>query len=78
MIGEIAFSRRFGFIEAGRDDGILKNIETAFAASTGWVAHIPWIIHLDNFFAPLTGNRLGTKTSFGDSARIRGSRGRES
>lgn len=57
VIGEVAFSRRFGFLEAGKDDGTLGRIELALQ-SLASVGQTPWVFWLDHYLAPLIGHRL--------------------
>ncbi len=40
VIGEVSFSKRFGFMEAGKDDGTFKQIEGALK-SAAWVGQVP-------------------------------------
>lgn len=58
VIGEVSFSRRFGFLEAGKDDGTLTKIETALG-SLAWVGQMPWVFWLDHYLAPFIGHHLG-------------------
>lgn len=58
MIGEVSFSKRFGYLEAGRDDGTLGRIETALQ-SLAWVGQMPWVFWLDHYLAPFIGHHLG-------------------
>lgn len=58
IIGEVSFSRRFGFLEAGKDDGTLSKIETALG-SLAWVGQMPWVFWLDHYLAPFIGHHLG-------------------
>ncbi|KAF4550322.1 Cytochrome P450-like protein 22 [Elsinoe fawcettii] len=64
VIGEVSFSRRFGFLEAGEDDGTLIKIELALK-SLASVGQMPWLFWLDSFLKPLLGSRLNLKLRHG-------------
>ena len=57
IIGEITFSRPFGFMDAQQDDGIFGRIQTSVASGM-WLAHVPWFWWLHNFLMPIIGNHL--------------------
>jgi len=64
VVGGLTFSKRFGFLEAGKDDGSFQNIEGAlFSAS--WVGQMPWIYRLNDFLTPVLGNQLGIAARHG-------------
>jgi hypothetical protein len=58
VIGEVSFSKRFGYLEAGEDDGTLGRIDTALQ-SLSWVGQVPWLFWLDHYLAPFIGHHLG-------------------
>ncbi|MCJ1246503.1 hypothetical protein MMC30_003711 [Trapelia coarctata] len=58
VIGEITFSKRFGFMDAGKDDGSIVQIESALH-SAAWIGQVPWLYWLHDSLIPLLGNRLG-------------------
>ncbi|KAI9751283.1 MAG: hypothetical protein M4579_006136 [Chaenotheca gracillima] len=58
VIGEVTFSKRFGFMDAGDDGGIFERIENTLR-SGAWVGQVPWLWRLDHFLTPLTGSFLG-------------------
>lgn len=58
VIGEITFSKRFGFLDVGDDDGAFKQIETALS-SAAWIGQIPWLYWLHDALMPWIGNHLG-------------------
>ena len=60
----MTFSKRFGFLEAGADDGSFRNIEGALR-SAAWVGQMPWIYWLNDYLAPVFGNRLGIAARHG-------------
>jgi cytochrome P450 len=53
----MTFSRPFGFLDAQQDDGIFTKINASVRSGT-WLAHVPWILHMHNFFMPVIGNWL--------------------
>ncbi|KAL4863672.1 hypothetical protein BDV12DRAFT_206324 [Aspergillus spectabilis] len=57
VIGEVAFSRRFGFVDAGKDDGTLGRIELALK-SLASVGQMPWVFWVDYYLAPIIGPKL--------------------
>ncbi|KAF2088868.1 cytochrome P450 [Saccharata proteae CBS 121410] len=58
IIGEITFSKRFGFMDVGADDGSFAGIEGALR-SAAWIGQVPWLYWLHDYLSPLIGNRLG-------------------
>jgi cytochrome P450 len=60
----LTFSKRFGFLEAGADDGSFSKIEGALR-SAAWVGQMPWIYWLNDYLAPVMGNRLGIAARHG-------------
>ncbi|AEO69867.1 uncharacterized protein THITE_2120621 [Thermothielavioides terrestris NRRL 8126] len=57
VIGEITFSKPFGFMDAGTDDGSFKPIQDALF-SGAWVGQVPWLFWLSDFLSPVIGQRL--------------------
>ena len=57
VIGEITFARRFGFMDALEDDGIFDQIQRSVRSGV-WLAHVPYILRLHNWFMPIIGNHL--------------------
>ena len=57
MIGEITFARRFGFMDSLQDDGIFDQIQRSVKSGV-WLAHVPYILKVHNFFMPIIGNHL--------------------
>ncbi|KAL3482853.1 cytochrome P450 [Aspergillus germanicus] len=57
VIGEITFSKRFGFMDEGIDDGAFTMIDNILQCAN-WVGHIPWFYYLSIWLAPIIGNRL--------------------
>ncbi|OMP88268.1 Pisatin demethylase [Diplodia seriata] len=58
IIGEITFSKRFGFMDVGADDGSFEAIEMALR-SAAWLGQVPWIFWLHDYLSPYIGNHLG-------------------
>ena len=63
-MGGLTFSKRFGFLEAGADDGSFRTIEGALR-SAAWVGQMPWIYWLNDYLTPIFGNRLGIAARHG-------------
>ena len=42
VIGEVSFSKRLGFMDAGKDDGSFKQIAGALQ-SAAWIGQIPTV-----------------------------------
>ncbi|KAF1347745.1 cytochrome P450 [Delphinella strobiligena] len=57
IMGEITFSRSFGFMKRGADDGSLISIEGVLAC-TAWLGQVPWIYRINEVFRPYIGNNL--------------------
>jgi cytochrome P450 len=64
VVGEVTFSKRFGFMEAGKDDGSFAQIDSA-VHSASWVGQIPWIYWAQEWLEPLIGNHLGIRSRHG-------------
>lgn len=57
VIGEVTFSKRFGFMDEGKDDGAFTMIDNILQCAN-WVGHIPWFYWANIWLAPIIGNRL--------------------
>jgi hypothetical protein len=57
VIGEVTFSKRFGFMDEGIDDGAFTMIDNILQCAN-WVGHIPWFYYLCVWLAPIIGNCL--------------------
>jgi cytochrome P450 len=57
VIGEVTFSKRFGFMDEGIDDGAFTMIDNILQCAN-WVGHIPWFYYLSIWLAPVTGLHL--------------------
>ncbi|KAF2813426.1 cytochrome P450 [Mytilinidion resinicola] len=64
IIGEITFSKTFGFVDAGMDDGTFSSIE-GILRSACWLGQIPWIYRLHQTLMPVIGNHLGVNARHG-------------
>jgi cytochrome P450 len=64
VIGEVTFSKSFGFLERGRDDGSFAAIDSALQ-SASWIGQIPWLYWLHDRCLPLIGNWLGVNNRHG-------------
>lgn len=64
VIGEVTFSQRFGFLDAGKDDGSFSAIDSALV-SAAWIGQTPWLYWLHDFFIPYIGNHLGVNNRNG-------------
>ncbi|KAL1645594.1 hypothetical protein SLS61_008277 [Didymella pomorum] len=64
VIGEVTFSRRFGFLAAGKDDGSFSAIDSALH-SAAWIGQTPWLYWLHDLFMPYIGNYLGVNNRNG-------------
>ncbi|KAK5133694.1 hypothetical protein LTR08_007448 [Meristemomyces frigidus] len=58
VIGEITFSKRFGFMDSGRDDGSFEEINGALKSAC-WIGQMPALYWLHDALMPYIGNRLG-------------------
>ncbi|THX16603.1 cytochrome P450 [Aureobasidium pullulans] len=68
VIGEITFSKSFGFMDAQADDGSFAQIEGALQ-SAAWIGQVPWLYWLHDRLMPIIGNRLALNNRHG-SLRI--------
>ncbi|KAH8817371.1 cytochrome P450 family protein [Xylogone sp. PMI_703] len=57
-ITEITFSKSFGYLDKGDEDGILSLSKTVFS-SAAWVGCVPWVYWIHHVVSPITGNWLG-------------------
>ena len=64
VIGAITFSKRFGFLEAGSDNGQFKILERALRSGS-WVGQMPWIYWLNEALMPYIGNFLDVMARHG-------------
>ncbi|KAK1823561.1 hypothetical protein LTR12_001972 [Friedmanniomyces endolithicus] len=64
VIGEATFSKRFGFMDSGGDDGSFGQIEGALK-SASWVGQIPSFYWLHDALSPYIGNHLALSARHG-------------
>ncbi|KAI8293247.1 Cytochrome P450 monooxygenase gsfF [Colletotrichum sp. SAR 10_98] len=64
VIGEVTFSKRFGFMDVGSDDGSFKQIENALQ-SAAWIGQVPWLYWLHDYLSPVIGTWLGIASRHG-------------
>ncbi|KAI4718502.1 cytochrome P450 [Aureobasidium sp. EXF-10727] len=64
VIGEITFSKSFGFMETQADDGSFAQIEDALK-SASWIGQVPWLFWLHDRLMPLIGNHLALNNRHG-------------
>ncbi|EON61181.1 hypothetical protein W97_00393 [Coniosporium apollinis CBS 100218] len=64
VIGEVTFSRCFGLMDVGADDGSFKQIEGALR-SAAWIGQVPWLYWAHGFLMPYIGNWLGITARHG-------------
>ena len=57
VIGEVTFSKNFGFMEKGKDDGAFTMIDDCSKCAM-WVGYLPWFYRLSVALAPYTGLHL--------------------
>ncbi|KAK0270305.1 hypothetical protein LTR54_017022 [Friedmanniomyces endolithicus] len=64
VIGEVTFSKRFGFMDSGGDDGSFGQIEGALK-SASWVGQIPSFYWIHDALSPYIGNHLALSARHG-------------
>ena len=64
VIGEVSFSKRFGFMDASQDDGSFGRIEGALR-SAAWIGQIPKLYWIHDRLIPYIGNHLGIAARHG-------------
>ncbi len=64
VIGEITFSKRFGFMDVGEDDGSFDQISRALR-SASWLGQVPWLYWIHDFLSPVIGNHLAITARHG-------------
>ncbi|KAF2109828.1 cytochrome P450 [Lophiotrema nucula] len=64
VIGEVTFSKPFGFVDAGKDDGSFNQIDIALK-SAAWIGQVPWLFWAHDRVSPLIGNWLGVGARHG-------------
>lgn len=64
VIGEVSFSKSFGFMDAAMDDGSFKQIEDSLQ-SASWVGQLPWVFWLNDYLTPVIGDKLSLSNRHG-------------
>ncbi|KAF2165914.1 hypothetical protein M409DRAFT_55282 [Zasmidium cellare ATCC 36951] len=64
VIGEITFSKRFGFLDTAEDDGSFTQISNALK-SAAWIGQLPFLYWLHDALTPYIGNHLGITARHG-------------
>ncbi|EFW18192.1 hypothetical protein D8B26_005031 [Coccidioides posadasii str. Silveira] len=57
VIGEVTFSKRFGFMDAGKDDGAFSLIDKSLRCAA-WVGYVPWVYWTNLRLSPIIGSHL--------------------
>lgn len=64
-MGAVSFSRIFGFVQRGADNGELYRLFKSIS-SIGWIQHVPWMLKLhNNVLMPALGNLIGINDRHG-------------
>ena len=64
VIGEVTFSKRFGFMDAGSDNGFFAQIEDVLRSGV-WLGQIPALYWIHDFLSSVIGNHLGVAARHG-------------
>ena len=64
VVGEVTFSKRLGFMDAGSDNGFFAQIESMLR-SAAWVGQIPTLYWIHDYLSPTIGNYLGVTARHG-------------
>lgn len=64
IIGEMTFSKAFGFMDAAGDDGSFAQIEGALK-SAAWIGQVPGVYWIHDYLMPYIGNHLGITARHG-------------
>ena len=64
VIGLTTFSKSFGFLDRGRDDGSFTAIDAALQ-SAAWIGQVPWLYWLHDRLIPIVGNWIGVNNRHG-------------
>jgi hypothetical protein len=64
VVGQVTFSKPFGFLDRGCDDGSFAQIDIALK-SAAWVGQIPWLYWLHDRLMPVIGNWIGANARHG-------------
>lgn len=64
VIGKVTFSKRFGFMDVGEDDGSFAQIHGAIR-SASWLGQMPWLFWMNDFLSPVLGNWVAVNARHG-------------
>ena len=64
IVGEVTFSKRLGFIDAGSDNGFFAQIENTLR-SGAWLGQMPALYWIHDYLSPIIGNHLGITARHG-------------
>ena len=64
VIGEVTFSKRFGFMDAQKDDGTFQQIRDALRSGS-WIGQVPLLFWIHDYLMPIVGNYLGINVRHG-------------
>ena len=69
VIGEVTFSKPFGFVNAGKDNGSFSQIDAALGCAA-WIGQVPWLYWAHERLLPVIGNRLAIGARHGSLRNI--------
>ena len=64
VIGEVTVSKRFGFMDAGSDNGFFAQIESMLR-SGAWLGQTPALFWIHDYLSPVIGNHLAVTARHG-------------
>jgi cytochrome P450 len=64
VIGSISFSRPFGYVQAGDDQGVFQRIQDTMG-SVSWLMHAGWFFRLHQSLMPVIGNWIAANNRNG-------------
>lgn len=64
VIGEVTFSKRFGFMDTGSDNGFFAQVEDVLR-SGAWSGQIPALYWTHDFLSPVIGNHFSVTARHG-------------
>ncbi|MCJ1239302.1 hypothetical protein MMC14_007296 [Varicellaria rhodocarpa] len=69
VIGEVTFSKPFGYVAAGKDNGSFSQIDAALGCAA-WIGQVPWLYWAHERLVPVIGNRLAIGARHGSLRNI--------
>ena len=64
VIGEVTFSKRFGFMDTGSDNGFFAGFDNT-VRSGAWLGQIPALYWIHDFLSPVIGTHIGVAARHG-------------